>query len=317
MKDYQEEYIDINGVKQYFLHYPSESDYVILNLHGGPGQSEAQLAYYTKDERLKCSVVYYDQRGTGKTQLKNRTRPENITLDILIEDLKQTIQYLKEKYNTEKVIVLGHSWGSVLGTYYVKKNPHDVVCFIGTGQVIDTLKNEKVGYDKLEEMIIEKSNAKHIKVLRKHKGYPYETSKESFTKTLMSIRKLQGKYGLMGDLKKAFKVFFKSPVFHLTDLYALAIAVKTNKNLMDLMLTYSVYDDTEYRLPVFYICGRNDWQTPSTIVEEYFQRIQAPKKGLYWVEDAGHFALIDNPEGYNAALLKVIEEIQASNEVCI
>lgn len=54
--------------------------------------------------------------------------------------------------------------------------------------------------------------------------------------------------------------------------------------------------------------GSNDWQTPSIIVEEYFEKVQTPKKGLYWAEDAGHLIIIDNPRGYNNALLKIIDE---------
>jgi pimeloyl-ACP methyl ester carboxylesterase len=174
------------------------------------------------------------------------------------------------------------------------------------------IKNEKIAYDKLGEMIREKGNPQHIKEFSKFEGYPYNVSKESFLKTVFSFRKLQGKYGLTGDAKNTVKVFRKSPVFHLSVLYPMLTAIKNNKNLFDAIFTYNVNDDTEYKLPVFYICGKDDWQTPSIIVEEYFAKIQAPKKGLYWVENAGHLALLDNPKGFNDALLKVVEELQAN-----
>lgn len=87
-------------------------------------------------------------------------------------------------------------------------------------------------------------------------------------------------------------------------------AMKINKNPLNWMIPYSVYDDTEYRLPVFYICGRDDWQTPSIDVENYFERIKAPQKRLIWVENAGHMALVDNHGGYNDALMEIIEEMK-------
>lgn len=96
MKNYIEEYVNINGIKQYFLHYPFEAELVILYLHGGPGQTEAHFAYHVKDERLKCSVVYYDQRGTGKTQLKNRAKHEDIKLDVLMEEYFKKVQAPKK-----------------------------------------------------------------------------------------------------------------------------------------------------------------------------------------------------------------------------
>lgn len=207
---------------------------------------------------------------------------------------------------------MGHSWGSVLAEYYIRKNSLDVTCYIGTGQVIDMMKNEKTGYDKLRQLIEESGDPKHVKEFSKYEGYPYSISKDNLLKTLLSFRKLQGKYGLTGDGKKQVKVFTKSPVFHISDIYPMLRALKINRNLFDTMFLYSIYDDAAYKLPVYFICGRDDYQTPSILVEEYYEKVQAPRKGLYWVENAGHLASLDNPEGYNDALVKIIEEYRTN-----
>ncbi len=60
MEKCYDEYVKINDIRQYFLHYPTNSDCVVLFLHGGPGQSEAQLSYKTILADRACSVVYYD-----------------------------------------------------------------------------------------------------------------------------------------------------------------------------------------------------------------------------------------------------------------
>jgi len=60
-----------------------------------------------------------------------------------------------------------------------------------------------------------------------------------------------------------------------------------------------------YQLPIYYILGRNDEWTTSTIAAEYFETIQAPKKELYWIENAGHMVDTDNP----AAFWGIIKEI--------
>jgi pimeloyl-ACP methyl ester carboxylesterase len=311
VKDYIEEYVEINGIKQYFLHYPRNSEYVILYLHGGPGQSEAQFAYRAKDDRIKCSVVFYDQRGTGKTQLKNRTAPENVTTELLTEDLKETVRYLKIRFGTENIILLGHSWGSVLGTRYIKRYPRDVFCFIGTGMVVDMTANEKTAYDELERMIWEKGKAKDIKALSKFNGYPYGIPKDEFIGKLMDFRKLQGKYGVTGDGKKQAFTFIKSPVFRLSDLAAMSAAMKVNKNLMDELLSFNFSGNQKFELPIFCICGRKDRQTPFSLAEEFIAKAEAPLKGLYWVEDAGHLAMLDNPKGFNDALIKVLDNLRA------
>jgi pimeloyl-ACP methyl ester carboxylesterase len=66
-KNFFEEYVPINGIRQYFLHYPASDGEVMLVIHGGPGQSEVPFAYYAEPEPAVYTAVYYDQRGAGKT----------------------------------------------------------------------------------------------------------------------------------------------------------------------------------------------------------------------------------------------------------
>jgi pimeloyl-ACP methyl ester carboxylesterase len=261
---FKEEYVEINGIQQYFLHYCVPSEIVAIILHGGPGQSEAHLAHYLSENWGFCNIVYYDQRGTGKTQIKNRTKSEDITLDTLVVDLKQTIGYLKRKYKTDKLIIIGHSWGSVLGTQYILKYPSDCLAYVGYGQVVDMVRGE---------------------IIRKKE-----------------------KRGSGIDIGKLLKIIFKSPIFERRDVIAALSGAKTNKNLMKTLQTYSIWDVTEYQLPIYYILGRDDWQVPSVLAAEYFEKIGAPKKRLYFIENAGHMTDFDNPAEFSAALLDVVRD---------
>lgn len=42
-QDFFEEYVPINEIKQYFVHYRKDSDFVVLFLHGG--MTEAHFGY--------------------------------------------------------------------------------------------------------------------------------------------------------------------------------------------------------------------------------------------------------------------------------
>jgi len=59
-------------------------------------------------------------------------------------------------------------------------------------------------------------------------------------------------------------------------------------------------------VPVYYILGRHDEMTSSIIAAEYFETIKAPKKGLYWIEDAGHLPDTDNPSAFSNAIKDII-----------
>ncbi|MFA9380233.1 MAG: alpha/beta fold hydrolase [Acetanaerobacterium sp.] len=307
--DFIEEYVSINGITQYFLHYPAPTKRVVLFLHGGPGQSETPFAYYTSVDRGFSNFVYYDQRGAGKTQQRSKTKAEDITIEGLIADLKHTIRYVKEKYHTDEVILLGHSWGTVLGTSYIRQYPRDVRGYIGFGQVVDMRRGEAIGYEKLKEAVVSSSSKRDIKALERLGNYPCGTTEESFYKDTMRFRRLQGRYGFTAKFSSGAKILLKSPIFNLADIPVMLNSLKLNKNLMNFLLTYSILSDTDYETPVYYILGKDDWQVPSTLAAEYFNSIHAPKKKIFWIEDAGHLTDLDNPVMFNRALEDCIEDL--------
>jgi len=277
-------------------------------LHGGPGSSTALFAHNLKQHWDFCSFVYYDQRGTGRTLKKNKARAEDLTLDIMIADLKETISYVKKKYQTDKVILLGQSWGSVLGTQYVLKYPDDVICYIGNGQVVDIRREMKVSYDKLKETLENKGAKGDIKRLNALGDYP-NVDIDNYTNRLIRFLKLQSKHGQALNIPKIMKTVFKSPIFKFSDIYYLAKGSKLNTMLGETLLEYNIQNITEYPVPMYYVLGRDDWQVPSTVAAEYFEKINAPQKGLYWIENAGHVTDVDNTADFCKAVKEIIMQL--------
>ena len=311
IKDFQEEYVPINGITQYFLHYPLPKDTVAIILHGGPGQSEAILAHCFRPYWDFCSVVYYDQRGAGSTQRKSQSKPDELVIDTLIADLKETIRYVKEKYQAERVVLIGHSWGTVLGTQYIRQHPDDVIAYIGYGQVVDMLRGERAAYDELKKAVEKKGDKKDLTALYALNDYPYDVGSEDFLKSVLAFRRLQTKYGYLDTLPKILRAVVRSPLFRLSAVTALfaADALKRNKHLVDALLTYSVWDDAAYQTPIFYVLGKDDWQTPSVLAAEYFDRIMAPQKGLYWIENAKHMCDLDDPEAFCQSIRDILSKL--------
>jgi pimeloyl-ACP methyl ester carboxylesterase len=59
---------------------------------------------------------------------------------------------LRERVGEQPVIVLGHSWGTMLGARLVARLPEDYAGYIGVGQQVDTLRGAALTLDWLREV---------------------------------------------------------------------------------------------------------------------------------------------------------------------
>lgn len=310
-KMFNEEYVTINGVEHYLLHYKTKKEApVLIFIHGGPGQSEAMIAYIVEEYTSRnYNIVYYDQRGAGKTYLKNKkARPDT---EILKEDLLGIVLYVKKAYQKEKVGLIGHSWGSVLGSMFALEHPEHTLCYIGCGQVIDLMENERVGYNKLKDAIEKSGNKKDRKKLEKIGEYPVATFDAATYRKMGKIRSLQGKYHLAAKFdKNMIRMFRKSPIMGMGDIFPFIASMVVNMQVMKELMSFDLKSKgVEYQVPVYYVLGENDQQTPIEISIAYFNEIEAPDKKLYLIKNAGHAAMIDNLNDYRAAICEIVDRL--------
>jgi len=278
----------------------------MLVIHGGPGQSEAPFAYYVEPETPEFTSVYYDQRGAGKTLRKNPTKGGDITQAQLMADLKETVRYIKEKYQKEKIILSGHSWGSVLGLLYAHQYPEDVLFYLGAGQVIDLRESEREIFQLLLERT--KDNPADYQKLKQLGDYPDNISTvQDYERAEKVIKKLKQKYGLWLDEKKIKDIFTKSPIFQLTDVLAMMKAPKLSRPLIEFLLTFRAESLRDFQVPMYFIHGAKDYQISVTPLERYLEQINAPDKALFLVPNAGHFVSMDNREGALGATCEIFD----------
>ena len=114
---------------------------VVLYLTGGFGMSSFHLMpkYYPQFEK-DFTVVYWEQRGSGKSN-SDLISKESFTFYQLTSDINEISIYLKEKFNKEKIILIGHSWGTSIGILASMRYPENYYFFLGTGQVVNSEMN--------------------------------------------------------------------------------------------------------------------------------------------------------------------------------
>jgi len=306
-----EEYVEINGIHHYLLHLEGNKDNpILLFLHGGPGSAESIFAHLMQENWEKnYTVVHWDQRGAGKTLSKNPSKDHYPTLDLHLEDLLGIVTYLKKKYNKDKIALLGHSWGSILGTLFIKQYPEEISHYIGVGQVISMMENERYGYAKVREEIIKANNNSDLKKLESLGEYPTLPYNKDMIKVMSNLRKIQSKYKLAASPSPSLIIgVMKSPIFKLSDILGLIKGLDANSDTFKYLFEHYDLDkeSLEYKIPIYYILGDNDWQAPYPLAQEYFEKIKAPKKELFLIHNAGHITMLDQPKDFYEALCKCI-----------
>ena len=112
-------HVTIDNVVFHAETHGTDTSRAIIVIHGGPGQDYRYLLPL-KALSDEFKVVFYDQRGTG---LFPRVDASELTLESSIEDLNRIVNYYCPD---EKVNILGHSWGAMLGSVYLAKYPDKV-----------------------------------------------------------------------------------------------------------------------------------------------------------------------------------------------
>lgn len=322
---YVDEYFEVNGIKEYIMYYPQPtSDIVLVHLHGGPGAAESIFTFADLPPVLNTTLVYYDQRGAGKTQLASKTDPSLITIDNLVEDLKATIEHIKEKLGLHKVILVGHSFGTILAHKYLEKYPKSVVALINVGLVVSLIKGEELNMQELSKKIKSEGLAEHKAIIEELEkvDYPHLATSEEFFNNLLKLRKVFFIYRPSYSTQMSkYKLMMSSPNFKFRDrkwVYNFKLQVKNNINLLSTIFHYETKPSCEYSIPVFFVSGENDYITPTSLTKEYYETVKAPLKAFYSIPFAAHSPKSDNPKEYwnviNSIVFRVFNEGRKSSE---
>ena len=305
---FKEEFVEINGLSHFFLHYDHKKSITLIHLHGGPGSSAILFSHLLNERNDFCNLVYYDQRGTGRTLYKSKTKPSELTLEQMLSDLSEVIKYVKKEYSDTKIVLLGHSWGTVLGSEYILRYPGDVDAYIGYGQVVNVMEGESIAYQKIIDIAEHLQDDSLINKLNKIGDYPYNVDQKKIFKKYLEVDKLKKRVGFVATTQM-FQLASQSPIFKIHDLMSMMNGPKMNRKLFMWLSTYDLSNEKDYKVPMFYILGQLDYQVPSIVAKRYFDTIRSPKKALYWIDEAAHNPDVEQPDKFAETLRVIIRSL--------
>ena len=302
-------YLRLGGLDQWVMIRGERMDNPpLIFLHGGPGWSETPfLRYFNAPLEKHFTVVYWDQRGAGKSFGRHIPRA-SMTVEQFMADLDELVDRVCKRLGKTKVVIFGHSWGSVLGALYAARFPHKVAVYVGGAQIGDWPMAESISYAFALGEAERQGNGKALKKLRAIGPPPYDAD-AVFTERPLVLQ-LQGRMGAR-DLWKTGRALLTAPESSLFDLVG---AVRGFRFTMDAMWPeVSPLNLTRLapalQMPVFFLLGRNDrWVPPETSVA-YFDALTAPSKELIWFEDSGHEMFVDEPDKFNDVMARLVRPV--------
>ena len=285
-------FIHVGGIEQWItIRGQVRRNPVILLLHGGPGLATSMLGEWFVPWEKQFTVVQWDQRGSGKTfGLYGRSTP-NMNLSRIVSDGLEVANFLRHHLHKNKIIILGHSWGSILGVSMAAARPELFSAYVGMGQVVGP-ESETAAYNMALASAQRAGDKKDEAALRAIGPPPYGSVDQ-----MVAARNLEGVFAPAAERKflmRSVPTAFFAPGYTLGDIYANAAGGLYS--LAQLYKSMSNFDArklaTKFPMPVIFIQGSVDIATPTPVVRSYFDTLTTPNKQFIVLPGDGHLALL-------------------------
>lgn len=312
------EMVEIGGIQQaLYIRGQNVDNPIILWVHGGPGNSMMPLLHlYQYEWENDFTVVNWDQRNVGKTYFANdpATVLHTMSAERVLKDVHEVTAYLKQQFNKENIILVGHSWGTVLGTMAVQTYPEDYSAYIGISQVVNMADNERVGYEKTLEVAKAAGNQKDIKALEAVAPYPPSKYGSSYMADMITVRTYQSKYGLSVNMGLSDVIHILATPYYSFNELKNSFIFSQQKVLNDQgdIARFLIEEadarnyGADYQVPVYYIMGANDYNSPYLLAKAFFDEIVAPDKQVFSIPDADHMPFLSSKAEFDRILLAEI-----------
>lgn len=283
-------YVKIGGIEQWIqIRGQDRNNPVLLCLHGGPGGSWLGQTTLLLPWEKEFTVVQWDQRGAGKTlETTGMAIADTMSADRMAHDGIEVSEFLRDHLHKERIVLLGFSWGSLLGIHMAKQRPDLFFAYVGTGQISNMPMSQKMGYAYSLEKARAANDSNAVKKLEGIGPPPFDSMDK-----IAAFFQILGAYECEPD-RNAGAGAFTAPNLTLWDLFNLIrgfAQVPTFRVYNEMLSADLVSLGPDFRIPIFFFQGTLDERTLAPLAKEYFDKSNAPHKEFVLFAGAGHFAV--------------------------
>ena len=296
-------FVPIGGIKQWItIRGTSRDNPVVLFLHGGPGTPTNLLDFSMASAWVPSfTLVQWDQRGAGKTFASGGTSAADMTIDRMAQDGIELAQFLRGHLHKDKIIIVGHSWGTILGIHMAKARPDLFYANVGAGQVVNAQENEALNYARVLDKAKALGETKAIAELQASGPPPYRAMKALTTQRIWAQAYEHADTYVAAE--QASSLY--APGYSLLDLYH---AIQSIRFTLDTFIGPTMTGPamkvdlkvlgSDFAIPMFVFAGPDDCITSPDLAKAYVETLDAPQKEFVMLPAGGHFAVFTHSKDF-------------------
>ena len=309
------EIVEINGsLNGLFINGKDISNPILLLVSSGPGTDDYFLTERFPNMHIDdiFTVVYWDYRGMGIVY-DSSIDPEKITKEVLLEDTRAVSEYLMNRFNKDKIYIMGFSGGSKIAINAAKEYPELFYAYIGMAQVVtDSPQRDLLMYNFMKSVFVERGDKRNLKKLEKL--VHYQDGKlycKDWGQYVMLLHKAGG-----GTTYNETEFMGVDLPIILAHCYTISEKIGYIRGLKMYRNTAFEIDSRnydfreslkEFDIPIYFISGEYDYNCPHPLVKDYCDEISAPDKKFYLINNAAHSPLWENAEDSFEVFMQIKE----------
>lgn len=219
----------------------------------------------------------------------------------------KSLSWVWRRFGKDKVVLAGHSWGTVLGTIYASRHPEKVSAYVGIAQIANVPEGRRLSYRFALSEATRRSNSAATKELERIGPRPYSSVDEVLA-TGRWVERFGGVFHAKLSTGKLIWTALDTDEANLVDLIKFGQGNRFSlEQLENEFSTLNLVDKYQsFKVRIFFLLGRYDFQVPSVVAQQYFERITAQIKRLVWFEESAHNPPFEEPVRFNDVLIKEV-----------
>jgi pimeloyl-ACP methyl ester carboxylesterase len=296
--------VNINGVEQgMFIRGQDETNPVLLFVHGGAGMPEYFLAqrYPAALEVLEehFTVCWWERRGAGMSYSAGMS-PQTMTIEQMVSDTNAVTDYLRDRFNQQKIYIMAHSGGSFFALQAVERSPESYHAYIAVAQIAYQLKSENMAYQHMLERFRELGDAAMVRRLESAPptmSVPLPASYMAIRDRAMHSLGVGTTHQMRSVITGVFLPSLLCPDYTIMEKINIWRGKVFSDGLLwnEILATDLTTTVTRVDVPVYFLHGIHDYTVTLPETKAYFEALEAPVKGFYAFEQSAHSPMFEEP----------------------